>query len=154
MLALLLVGGQVAKAQEASPTILDALQRPEPGKGIIIITQSLAIEEIITKKPNPLANARVINGFAILRGYKIQAYSGNLPNSRGVASAREKQISSLYPELQPVVEYDAPFWRLRVGNFVEREEAQEVLQDLKKAFPGFAREMYIVRTQVKVPQNQ
>lgn len=154
MLALLILSTSVAKAQDAKPNIFDALLQDKPGTGVIMITQSMEIQELIGKKANPLENARVIGGFAILRGYKIQAYSGNLANSRSIATSREKQVNALYPELMPVVEYDAPFWRLRIGNFVERGEAQQALQDLKKAFPAFAREMYIVRSQIKVPAQQ
>lgn len=152
-LALLILSSSAALAQESKPNILDALQKDKPGTGVIMITQSVAIQELIGKKANPLDNARLIGGYAILRGYKIQAYSGNLSNSRSIASSREKQINGLYPELMPIVEYDAPFWRLRVGNFVEREEAQQALEDLKKAFPAFSREMYIVRSQIKVPMQ-
>lgn len=152
-LGMLMLSSTTALAQDTKPSILDVLQQDKPGTGVILITQSPAIQELIGKKANPLDNARVIGGYAILRGYKIQAYSGNLANSRGIASAREKQINALYPELMPVVEYDAPFWRLRVGNFIEREEAQQTLQELRKAFPAFSREMYIVRSQIKVPKQ-
>lgn len=153
MLALIILSGSAAFAQESKPNIFDALQQDKPGTGVIVITQSPAIEELIGKKADPLENARIIGGYAILRGYKIQAYSGNRANSRSIASNRERQINALYPELMPVVEYDAPFWRLRVGNFVEREEAQEALKDLRKSFPAFSREMYIVRSQIKVPKQ-
>lgn len=62
--------------------------------------------------------------------------------------------NALYPELLPTVEYDAPFWRVRVGNFVEQSEAQAKMHELKKAFPSFAREMYIIRSQVRLdPQD-
>lgn len=152
-LALFLLCSSVAHAQESKASILDVLQQDKPGTGMILITQSPAIQVLIGKKANPLDNARVIGGFAILRGYKIQAYSGNLSSSRSIATSREKQISALYPELMPVVEYDAPFWRLRVGNFIERGEAQQALSELRKAFPAFSREMYIVRTQIKVPKQ-
>ncbi|MDY3067351.1 SPOR domain-containing protein [Porphyromonas sp.] len=153
VLALLLLSNSAAMAQDTKPNIFDALQQDKPGAGIILITQSPAIQELIGKRANPLDNARVVGGYAILRGYKIQVYSGNLSSSRGIASSRERQINALYPELMPTVEYDAPFWRLRVGNFIEREEAQQALEELRKAFPAFSREMYIVRSQIKVPNE-
>jgi len=52
-----------------------------------------------------------------------------------------------------VVLFDSPFWRLRVGNFATREEAEEVMEELKKTFPSFGKEMYIVVDEVKIPIN-
>ncbi|CQB90143.1 Sporulation related domain [Chlamydia trachomatis] len=79
---------------------------------------------------------------------------GNLRNSKAIATHRRNQVNALYPELLPTVEYDAPFWRVRVGNFVEQSEAQAKMHELKKAFPSFAREMYIIRSQVRLdPQD-
>ena len=47
--------------------------------------------------------------------------------------------------------YNSPFFRLRVGDFRSYEEANRALQDLKNAFPQFAREMRVVRDKINVP---
>ncbi len=139
-------------AQESRSSIFDALGVSKAGEGVVLITQSPAIQAVVGTPDNRLASALVVNGVAILQGYKIQAYSGNLHNSRTIANRRQHEINSLFPELAAMVEYDAPFWRVRVGNFVDQSEAQSTLVELRRAFPAFAREMYIVRTQVKVAQ--
>ena len=41
-----------------------------------------------------------------------------------------------------------------MGNFVDQSEAHTKMQELRKAFPSFAREMYIIRSQVRLdPQD-
>ena len=44
--------------------------------------------------------------------------------------------------------YKAPYWRLRVGNYLTREEAEIALEDLKTKFPSLAGEMVIVRDRI------
>ncbi|HRU13054.1 MAG TPA: SPOR domain-containing protein [Dysgonamonadaceae bacterium] len=56
--------------------------------------------------------------------------------------------------METVVLFDSPFWRLRVGNFKTREEAEQVLDELRTAFPSFGKEMYIVTDEVKIPVDQ
>ncbi|MDD4008237.1 MAG: SPOR domain-containing protein, partial [Fermentimonas sp.] len=84
----------------------------------------------------------------------IQAFSGNNQRtSRDEANRKQSQINQLYPDQETVVLFESPFWRLRVGNFQTRGEAEEVMQDLRASFPSFGREMYIVVDEVKIPVN-
>ena len=39
---------------------------------------------------------------------------------------------------------------MRVGDFVTREEALEMMQQLKKEFPSYAREMIVVKDRINV----
>lgn len=141
--------------QPTRPAIFQALQAMEPGAGVVLVTQSPEIESLVgMKSASLLDNARIVNGLAVISGFRIQVYSGNLRNSKAIATQRRNQINALYPELLPTVEYDAPFWRVRVGNFVDQSEAHTKMQELKKLFPAFAREMYIIRSQVRLdPQD-
>ena len=63
-------------------------------------------------------------------------------------------INTSFPEQETVVTFDSPFWRLRVGNFKTREEATAMLNDMRKTFPAFGREMYVVIDEVKIPLEQ
>ena len=49
--------------------------------------------------------------------------------------------------------YNAPFWRLRIGDFRSHEEAYHMQRLLMDAFPAYRKEMYIVREEVKIPLN-
>ena len=49
--------------------------------------------------------------------------------------------------------YNAPFWKLRVGDFRSHEEAYLMMRRLMAAFPDYAKEMYIVKEEVKIPLN-
>lgn len=87
----------------------------------------------------------------LISGYRIQAFSGN--NARTAkrdADNRAKAISNKFPEYSTYVTFDAPYWRLRIGDFTEYEDAAAVLTNIKKEFPSFARELRLVRDKIKV----
>ena len=57
--------------------------------------------------------------------------------------AKQKEIMqlkidfiNLYPEIPAYLEYDAPYYRVRVGNFRTKLEAIKIKQQISKNFPG------------------
>ena len=77
-----------------------------------------------------------------------------LISSAGCSSVpKEKEIKELFPDVPTYVTYNAPFWRLRIGDFRSHEEAYHMQRLLMDAFPAYRKEMYIVREEVKIPLN-
>jgi hypothetical protein len=90
-----------------------------------------------------------------MRGYKIQAFSGNNQRtSKNEAYYKQSLLNNSFPQHETAVLFESPFWRLRVGNFQGREEAESVLAEIRRSFPSFGKEMYIVVDEVKIPINQ
>lgn len=84
-------------------------------------------------------------------GYRIQVYSDN--NQRMARANAEKiasQISAEYPLLGTYLVYKAPYWRLKVGDFLTREDAVEMMAELKKSFGRISGEMIIVRDRINI----
>ena len=133
-------------------TIFEELLADRRGEGMIFIHQSPAILKLVGRPASALENAQVRNGYAYLRGYQVQVYSGNLSHSRSIANTRRSAVQAQFPEQEVQLDFKAPFWRVRVGNFVEMSEARELLTELKEAFPAFAKEMYVVRSTIRIPQ--
>jgi len=83
-------------------------------------------------------------------GYRIQAYSGNnARQSKSEAERRAALISGSFPEHTTYVTFDAPYWRLKVGDFRTYEDASAALSLMKAQFPAYAREMRLVRDRIK-----
>jgi len=66
------------------------------------------------------------------------------------AFSKETDLKSTFPELSTYVKYNAPFWRLRVGDFQTYQDAQNMLVQLRHNFPAFGREMSIVKEKIQV----
>lgn len=135
-------------------TIVDALQENYPGKGTIIIDQPPAIRALIGGRRDGTNIETGTDGQTYLKhqGYRIQIFSGNNQRTaKDEAFSKEKQIKERFPSLSTYVTYNAPFWRLRVGNYDSQEEAYFTQRQIAEAFPSFAKEIYIVREEVRVP---
>lgn len=90
-----------------------------------------------------------------ISGYRIQVFSDN--NSRTAkAEARYKanNISEKFPELRTYITYNAPFWRLRVGDFRTPEEANDIAIKLKEEFPKYSKEIRIVKDRINYIDNE
>ncbi len=135
-------------------TIVDALQENTPGKGKIIIDQPPAIRAMIGGRRDGNNIETGVDGQTFLKqqGFRVQIFSGNNQRTaKDEAFRKEKQIKERFPSLSTYVTYNAPFWRLRVGNYDSHEEAFYAQRQLTEAFPSFSKEIYIVREEVKVP---
>ena len=144
-------------AQETK-SIIDELNTYYPGKGRVTIFEDEAIKGIVGRAITPKLPVYADPGtvpYVKMRGYKIQAFAGNdQRTSKNEAYRKQALINQAFPELETVITFESPFWRLRVGNFRTREEAEEVLNEMCKVFPSFGKEMYIVQDEVKIPVDQ
>ncbi|MGJ8591125.1 MAG: SPOR domain-containing protein [Aquaticitalea sp.] len=64
--------------------------------------------------------------------YKIRVYSGD----RNGAESTKSQTNSLYSDWPSVMEYETPNYKIYVGNFLSRLEADRALLKVKKNYPS------------------
>jgi len=140
----------------AQTSIFDAMASPEQGKGVATVRQSNEIRRLVGSK-TPDENIVIDNDRKIitLPGYRIQVFTDNNQRSaKTEALNKERQIKELFPDVSTYVIYNAPFWRLRVGDFVTYEEAYSMLCKLVDAFPAFKKEIKVLaEEEVKVQLN-
>lgn len=87
-------------------------------------------------------------------GYRIQAYSDNNPSTgKTNVQQRARAIAMRFPQYRSYISYNAPAWRLRIGDFKNQADAQAALSRIRSVFPQFAREMSVVRDKVNVWSN-
>jgi hypothetical protein len=67
------------------------------------------------------------------QGYRIQIYSGN---NRDEANNARNRSYALFPEITPHIVYNQPTFRVKVGDFVDRLDAQRVYAGLLADFPN------------------
>ena len=85
-------------------------------------------------------------------GYRVQIYSSNRQQTAKAealeleANLKEKISQTIY------VQYLPPFWKVRIGDFREYEEAKEYKKEFVQQFPEMIGDTYIVRDKIKVLQ--
>lgn len=57
-------------------------------------------------------------------------------SKRDEAIAAKSKVYSYFPELKAYLIYQSPYFKLKVGNFKERKEAEDYQLKLKKYFPN------------------
>lgn len=139
---------------DQSETIVDKINKPEAGKGSVQIIQDDKITEKIGRPGKKNIAYSPQNGerkVLEMSGWRIQVFSGNNQRvSKNEAFRKETDLKTTFPELATYVKYNAPFWRLRVGDFQTYQDAQGMLAQLSRAFPAFGREMSIVKEKIQV----
>lgn len=66
-------------------------------------------------------------------GYRVQVYVGN---ERAAADNAKLQLYQQFPELSAYVTYQQPTYRLKVGDFMRRMDAERYFSKLKTMFAG------------------
>lgn len=77
-------------------------------------------------------------------GFRIQVM--NSPDRNKVYAAKVK-IYTEYPDLKPYLLYQAPNYKLKVGNFKTQEEAEQALQQLARLFSSG---LYVIRDTIEI----
>lgn len=95
-------------------------------EGIVTIHQDQKLEELIQLK-NRLVKENKLN-----EGFTIQLYNGDITNANKVI----KEYKELFSDWGAIIEYQTPNYRVWIGNFATRLEADRVLLKIQKDFPN------------------
>ena len=147
----LTINAQDSSSEAKTETIVDRINRLEPGKGSVKVIQDESITNQLGRKAKKTTLNDVPVTYVEMPGFRIQVFAGNNQRiSKSEAYTKESDVKSLFPELSTYVVFTAPFWRLRVGDFQTFQEAQRMMTKLRVEFPAFGREMSIVKEKVRV----
>lgn len=144
---------QPVSAEESSKTmsLIDHIQ----SDSIIEIIAPVGLEQRLS--PSEVTDAQSSQegktGGSTVRsgGYRIQVFSDNNARSaKTEARTQARNISARFPQHRTYVVYNAPFWRLKVGDFRNQQDAQQAADEIKRAFPSYSREVRVVRDRVSI----
>ncbi|GEP90491.1 Sporulation related domain-containing protein [Chitinophaga terrae (ex Kim and Jung 2007)] len=76
-----------------------------------------------------------INNLAIRNqsGFRVQVIS---TNKRGDANEAKAKVMQLFPDYRTYLDYQSPYFKVRVGDFKTRDEAAELRDKLSDLFSG------------------
>ena len=113
--------------------------------GVQIVQDSMVavlLEETITGKKELVE----------IDGYRVQIYSSNKQQTaKAEALELEEQIKDKVSQTV-YVQYVAPFWKVRIGNFRTYDEAKEYKKIFVQQFPQMQGNTYIVRDKILVAE--
>jgi hypothetical protein len=123
---------------------------------LILLIQDKSDGGVVQIRQNPSLTALLEKNIRInekegLEGFRIQLFSGSDQNARDKANEITQEFMSTFPEFNPSLiytEYQAPYFKLRIGDYRNKGEAYEFFHNVRKKFPN----SYIVKSKIKFPK--
>lgn len=97
-------------------------------KGSLRVKQDSRVERLMVRQRDIYAVSNTMSGFRV----QIFMEIGN--EAVDHANLVKKEFEDLYPELPIYLSYEQPYYRLRVGDFRNRVEAEKYLRILKPQY--------------------
>ncbi len=95
-------------------------------KGTVRIESGAKIDEMLAQKKQYNKSLKTY------KGYKIQLFYGSEKGSYDI----KDEFKALFPKVPTKIVFSSPEWKVQVGNYITRLEADRSLVDIKKEFPS------------------
>jgi len=88
--------------------------------------------DLLVKKQIQINEETTREARRVGKGYRLLVIN---TNNRDEAAAAKTKVYTFFPELKSYLLYQAPYFKLKVGNFRDKKEAEDYQQRLLKYFP-------------------
>ena len=88
--------------------------------------------DLLVKKQIQINEETTREARRVGKGYRLLVIN---TNNREEAAAAKTKVYTFFPELKSYLLYQAPYFKLKVGNFRDKKEAEDYQQRLLKYFP-------------------
>jgi hypothetical protein len=99
-------------------------------KGTVLVTKDPQIDSLIARRLE-LNRAGVSGNNVTLSGFRVQVFSGL---DRQMTYSEQLKFKTRYPGINTYISYTQPNYKLRVGDFRTRLEAEKLMNELKKHY--------------------
>lgn len=100
--------------------------------GSVVVNKDPRLDQLVNKQVE-INEVTSRNARRYASGFRILVISSN---SRNNVIEAKTTLYREFPELKAYMMYQAPFFRLKVGNFRDREDAETYLPAIQKLFKG------------------
>ena len=111
-------------------------------KGVIVHKDPRA--DLLVKKQIEVNELNTRDARRYVQGYRILIISSN---DRNQANDAKTKVYKNFPELKAYLSYQAPYYKLKVGNFTNTKDAEVYLKKIQLYFPAT---VYIIRDMIVV----
>lgn len=113
----LLIGG-LAMAQDAPIASIGAVKVVKDSRLDLLVKKQIYINTLAIRNQ---------------QGFRVQVIS---TNKRTEANDIKARVMQLYPDYRTYLDYQAPYFKVRIGDFKTREEATDLREKISNSFPG------------------
>ena len=109
----------------------------------VVVHQDSSITDLMIEK-----NLGFQRGIQEMDGFRVQVYASNQPQVAKNEALLLQQDLAPRVDVESYVISEPPFWKVRLGNFKTREDANEYKEILNNLFPNLKGSTYVVQDQV------
>jgi len=95
----------------------------------VVIHQSPAIGKLVDK------HIEINKNFKKSDGFRVQIFSINGANSSDRANLMKAEFISKYPDAEVHIVYKAPYYKVRIGDFRQKLDAEKYMKSIKSDYP-------------------
>jgi hypothetical protein len=102
-------------------------------KDTIVVNKDVRLDILNQKQSVINKRSKIMTSNGLYRGYRLQLLSSN---NRNQAFKLKYDLLSAFPDQKTYVSYQAPYFKVRFGNFLHRDEAEKMRKLLQKTYPA------------------
>lgn len=111
--------------------------------GLVVVHKDPRIN-LLMKKQAQINEETTRSSRRSMQGYRIQVMN---TTDRNTALDAKTKAYQLYPELKAYLLYQSPYYRIRVGNFKTKSEADDYIKELARNFDN---NVFVVRDVIEI----
>ena len=116
----------------------------EFSRGVVIVNQDPRFAELSEKQAEINKRASKYAGSGVRRGYRIQVVN---TQNRDEANAVKAEMLRRFPDQKAYMMYQAPNFRVRIGNFLTQSEASTLRKMIAAIYPQ--RGIYVISDMIE-----
>jgi hypothetical protein len=118
-----------------------------PGHGYVDVKQDPELDTLIMQYQGLRAEIEENDDNKGMPGYRIQIFFDSGTNSGERARKAKEEFELLFPDIPGYITWKTPNYRVRVGDFRTRLEADRALVDIEEEYPN----AWVIKDEINYP---
>lgn len=98
----------------------------------IVVRKDVRLDLLTAKQAQINKRTAMLTSSGQYKGYRVQVIS---TNSRDQAFRIKTELLSRFPDQKTYTSYQSPLFKVRIGNFVRKEDAEQFRKTLNRFYP-------------------
>ncbi|MDE7136034.1 MAG: SPOR domain-containing protein [Muribaculaceae bacterium] len=153
MLSVLMASSQTVEPTDSVNSIVNRINASD----VITIDQPAALQQRIVQSPTDEAQASTDaednkpKKKGVQPGYRVLVFAdNNARTAKNRANTVARRVAGAVPGQRTYVVYESPYWRMKLGDFTTREDAEKAASIIRRKFPSYSSEVRVIRDRVVI----
>ena len=116
-------------------------------EGYVVVRQDPLLDSLLVKYDALRSQIEEYQDNKGISGYRIQIFFDSGTHSGERARKAKEEFEALFPEIPGYVTWKAPNFRVRVGDFRSRLEAEKALKEIAEEYPN----AWVIKDEINYP---